>query len=214
MKLIKRWTSGIFSRVDWAVSQIENQEALINSALRESREAVARAKVQMGRVRQDGKKLRQRLQEEEQAVDRWRERAIQTAKSDEQRAMECLRRCKQAEQRTAQLRQRVKEHSQVETQLVKDVRAMEEKLAELTEKRNLMRTRQSRAEAMSNIQSSCIDTSGELDEIFDRWEVQVTERELHGECALDCDPLEEAFVCEEDEAQLRDELQRLTKQQD
>ncbi len=213
MKVIKRWTSGIFSRVDWAVSQIENQEALINSTLRESREAVARAKVQLGRVQQDGKKLRQRYQDEELAVNRWRERAVQCAKADEQRAVECLRRAKGCEQQAKHLKQRVSEHNQVESQLIKDVRSMEEKLSELTEKRNLMRTRQSRAEALTNMQNSCLNTSSELDEIFDRWEVQVTEKELTGECGIDCDPLEESFAVEEDDAELREELKQLTDQQ-
>ena len=212
MKTIKRWTTGIFSRVDWAVSQIENQEALINSALKESREAVARAKVQMGRVHQDGNRLRQKLQNEEQAVTRWRERAKQIAKTDEQRAIECLRRCKRAEQTRDQLRQRVTEHEQVESQLAKDVSMMEAKLSELTEKRNLMRTRQSRAEALTSIQTSQTDTSSELDEIFDRWEVRVTEKELSGECTVVNDPLEEAFISEETDAELREELNQLTDQ--
>lgn len=213
MKVFKRWTSGVFSRVDWMVSQIENQEALINSALQESREAVARAKVQLGRVRQDGKKLRQRLQDEEQAVGKWRDRALQSAKDDEQRAMECLRRSKRSEQLTEQLQQRVNEHEQVESQLIKDVRTMEEKLAELIEKRNLMRTRQSRAEALTSIQGSCADTSGELEEIFDRWEVRVTEKELSGECTITNDSLEDSFATAEDDAQLREELKLLTGNQ-
>jgi phage shock protein A len=211
MKTIKRWTTGIFSRVDWAVSQIENQEALINSSLKESRAAVAKAKVQMGRVRQDGNKLRQRLQEEEQAVERWRERAVRIAKTDEPRAVECLRRCKQAEQKCIQLRQRVREHELVETQLAKDVGQMEEKLAELLEKRNLMRTRQSRAEALTNIQAGCSEASSELEEIFDRWEIRVTEKELTGECSIAEDPLEEAFVSDETEAELREELKQLSE---
>ncbi len=214
MKTIKRWTTGIFSRVDWAVSQIENQEALINSALKESRAAVAKAKVQMGRVRQDGNKLRQRLQDEEQAVERWRDRAVKVAKTDEPRAVECLRRCKRAEHQRDQLRHRVREHELVETQLAKDIGQMEEKLAELLEKRNLMRTRQSRAEALTNIQADCSDTSSELEEIFDRWEIRVTEKELSGECAIVCDPLEEAFVNDETEAELREELKQLTESQE
>lgn len=213
MKTIKRWTTGIFSRVDWAVSQIENQEALINSALKESREAVARAKVQMGRVRQDGNKLRRRLQTEEENVSRWRERAVKTAAIDEARALECLQRCKRAEHQRDQLRQRVAEHEQVESQLAGDVCGMEERLAELVEKRNLMRTRQSRAEALSNIQTGSIETGSDVDDIFDRWEIRVTEKELTSECGINSDPLEESFADSESEAELREELQQLLGKQ-
>jgi len=213
MKTLKRWTTGIFSRVDWVVSQIENQEALINSALKDSREAVAKAKVQMGRVRQDGARLRQKLQTEEENIVRWRDRATQIAKTDEQRALECLKRSKKAEQQRFQLQARVKVHNQAEQQLAREVGCMEERLAELVEKRNLMRTRQSRAEALTNIQACSSEVSTEVDDIFDRWEMRVTEKELTTACAISSDPLEESFVIEETESELREELQRLLDQQ-
>lgn len=213
MKTLKRWTTGIFSRVDWAVSQIENQEALINGTLKDSREAVAKAKVQMGRVRQDGAKLHQKLQKEEENIIRWRDRATQIAKTDEQRALECLKRSKKAEQQRNQLQTRVNEHNQVEQQLARDVGYMEERLAELVEKRNLMRTRQSRAEALTNIQACSSETGTEVDDIFDRWEMHITEKELMTECAISSDPLEESFVMEETESELREELQQLLEQQ-
>ena len=47
-----------------------------------------------------------------------------------------------------QLQQRLAEHQQVEHQLTRDVLQMEEQLKAMIEKRNLMRTRQSRAEAV------------------------------------------------------------------
>lgn len=213
MKTFKRWTTGIFSRVDWAVSQIENQEALINSALKDSREAVAKAKVQLGRVRQDGVRLQQKLQTEEENISRWRERATQIAKTDEQRALECLKRSKKAIQQRDQFQVRVKEHGQVEQQLAKDVAGMEERLAELTEKRNLMRTRQSRAEALTNIQACSSETGTEVDDIFDRWEMRVTEKELTTESTLSADSFEESFVVEETESELREELQQLLDQE-
>lgn len=214
MKTIKRWTSGIFSRVDWAVSQIENQEALINSALKESRESVAKAKVQMRRVTQDGETLRRRLQNEKQNVTRWRERAAKVAKTDEASAIDCLRRSKQAERLCEQLHDRIRNHEQVESQLAKDVGILEERLSGLMEKRNLMRTRQSRAEALTNLQDGCVGVSDEVDEIFDRWDICITEKELAGECVLSSDPLEESFSNAETEAELHAELQELLGKQD
>ncbi len=210
MNIIKRWTAGVTSRVDWMVSQVENQEALVNSALRDARQSAARAKVQLGRVQQDGQRLRQRLQKEELATTSWRERAIQTGKDDEKKAIECLRRSKRSEQLAEQLRQRLIEHEQVEQQLGKDVRAMEEQLNALAEKRNLMRTRQSRAEAVKTIQGGADALSTDLDDIFERWETRVTEQELVGSCSLQIDPLEDDFVSQEEESALREELQKIT----
>lgn len=213
MKIIKRWTAGLTSRVDWMVSQVENQEALVNSALRESRQSAARAKVQLGRVKQDGQRLRQKLGEAELATVNWRDRAIQTGETNEEKAVECLRRSKRAEQLVGQLRQRLAEHEQVEHQLGKDVRAMEEQLQALVEKRNMMRTRQSRAEAVKNIHGSSEALATGLDDIFERWETRVTENELAGACCVETDPFEDAFVSEEEEADLRSELNDLIKKQ-
>lgn len=213
MKTIKRWTTGIFSRIDWAISQIENQEALINSSLKESRESVAKAKIQLKRVRQDGEKLRQKLQAEEESIVRWRDRATQIAKTDEDRALECLMRAKKSEQQRDQLVLRAKEHALVEQELAKDVESVQERLAELMEKRNLMRTRQSRAEALTSIQACSSETSTEVDDIFDRWEMRVTEKELATECGISADPLEESFDKIESEAELREELRQLLDQQ-
>lgn len=209
MNIIKRWTAGVTSRVDWMVSQVENQEALVNSALRDARQSAARAKVQLGRVQQDGKQLRQRIQNEELAVTTWRDRAIQTGKNDEKKAIECLRRSKHSEQLAEQLKQRLAEHDQVERQLGKDVRNMEEQLQALSEKRNLMRTRQSRAEAVKTIQGNADMVSTDLDDIFERWETRVTEKELAGACSLQVDSLEEDFVSQEEEGALLDELKDL-----
>jgi len=209
MRILKRWTAGLTSRVDWMVSQVENQEALVNSALRDARQSTARAKVQLGRVHQDGAQLRQRIQNEEELVETWRKRAIQAGEKDEAKAIECLRRSKRAEQLVVQLTQRLVDHEQIEQQLIKDVRNMEEQLRALAEKRNLMRTRQSRAEAVKTIQGNAGVISTDLDDIFERWETRVTEKEIAGSCNIQLDPLEENFVSQEEENALRDELNEL-----
>ena len=211
MKIIKRWTAGVTSRVDWMVSQVENQEALVNSALSDARQSTARAKVQLGRVHQDGQRLRQRVLKEEASATTWRDRAAQTSQTDEDKAIECLRRSKRCEQLIRQLRERLAEHERVEQQLVKDVGVMEEQLSALIEKRNLMLTRQSRAEAVKNIQGGVDSLSTELDDIFDRWETRVTEQELVGSCSVQVDPLEESFASQEEESELREELRKLTE---
>jgi phage shock protein A len=209
MKLIKRWSTGLVSRVDWMVTQVENQEALVSSALRSAREATARAKVQLGRVRKDGDQLRQTIQTEEDAVTRWRERAVTMANGDEMQAMECLRRGKRAEGALKELRQRLVVHGQSEQQLTKDVRGMEVQLAALVEKRNMMRTRQSRAEAVQSVQG-CGESMGcDLEDVFDRWETSVLEKELGAQCSISTDDFEESFVGAEEEEQLRDELRQL-----
>ena len=101
MQRIRLWTAGLLSRVDWMVTQVENHEALAQSAIRDVQRAAARAKVQLAKVRKDGRALRDQLAEAREAEATWRERAQRTASEDEERAVECLRRSKAASRRAA-----------------------------------------------------------------------------------------------------------------
>ncbi len=209
MFLMKRWTTALLSRVDWITAQVENQEALVNSAIREAQQATARAKVQLGRVNNDGLKLTRRHKEENSAVTKWRQRARSCADRDEVKALECLRRCRQAEKKEAEFSFRLADHRKIQQQLQGDIHILEERLGELIEKRNLMRTRESRATAMCSV-SQVIEPAGDgLDDIFDRWETRVCEAEIVGSCSDGADPLDDDFVSIEEEEALLAELEAM-----
>ncbi len=211
MARFKRWTRGVVSSIDEFVVQIENHEAQVTSALRELEQAVARAKVQLLRVERDGKALDQSVTDEREAVVRWRERALR--EPQEARALECLRRHKRAEARARELEQRLLEHQRVEQQLRRDVRALETRLVELREQRNLMRTRQSRADAFGVVQGAAGFGTLELGDVFERWETRVTESEVASGClTASLDSFEDEFVDAEEEAALKLELQALKEE--
>ena len=208
MSMWKRWTSGVVSRIDWAVTRVENHEAQIDSAIREVHAAGARAKVQLARVNRDGRKLRIRLADETEKETTWRERARSCAAESEERALECLRRAKSAGRNRVELERRLGEHELAQKQLNQEVRGIDERLAQLVEKRNIMRTRQSRAEALHAVRSLGDD---HVEELFDRWEIRVTESEMLGDFSGGLDELEDSFKTEEEQAALREELAELTK---
>jgi phage shock protein A len=198
------------------VTQVENHEALAESAIREVRQAGARAHVQLARVRQDGERLRESLSAQVEAEQRWRERARRTAADDEARALECLRRSRAAARRAAELERRVDEHDRVEQQLVQDVGAIQERLSRLEEQRNLLRTRESRAEALCHVRTA--DPGAETGALFDRWETRVLEREFESECPPDVAHRDDDFETEFDEVEeaesLREELSELLAVED
>ena len=97
MKKIRRWTSSIASSFDWLVSQVENHDSLVRSAIEEVTEAGAKAKSQLKRVRSDGKKLVARLRQVELEIQQWQDRALKSAQEDEEKALECLRRKSRAQ---------------------------------------------------------------------------------------------------------------------
>jgi phage shock protein A len=213
MARFKRWTHGVVASIDSLIVQVENHEAQVSSTLRELEQGVARSKVQLMRVERDGLALKQALAEEREAGVRWRERAMR--EEQEPRALECLRRHKRCERRVLELAQSQTEHARIELQLKRDVQTLEQRLFELRQQRNTMRTRQSRAEAFNVVQGSGDLENGEIGAIFERWETRVAETEVQSGCLVaSIDSFDEEFLDAEEAASLRLELSDLRKEQE
>jgi len=209
MKTLRRLTSTIVSSFDWMISQVENHESLVNAAISEIQEAGGRAMAQLKRVKQDGQNMRRRLQELRQTEELWAERAIGTAKLDEKKALECLRRKKKVQKEIAALEEQEREHAKLEKQLSSDLEVVKERITVLKQQRNVLRTRESRAQALRALQSDDPRLISEIDEILTRWESKVSEYELHGSFEAGSDQFEDDFVGAEEESELRSELSKL-----
>jgi phage shock protein A len=193
------------------VARIENHDELVRCSIQELQSSMARAQVRLSSVRRDGASMRNRLAAGREAEAQWKDRA-RASMDEEERALECLRRSKRAARLVTELEERITEHDRVESRLVKDIRALQEGLRDLKEQRNMMRARQTRAEAMGAVRDNEGMMSGEVREILDRWEIQIKEREFNGDCAFDPgDELEETFCAEEERAALRIELDELRR---
>jgi phage shock protein A len=203
---MKRWTMSMTSWVDGVLAQVENHEAAVSSAIGRVRQSTARARVQLRRVERDQQALRDTLLEEEEAIDAWRRRA--KSAEDENVALECLRRHKASERRVLRLRQRLGEHERCHKELSDGIRVLNGRLCELTERKNLMRTRQSRAEAAHGM-ASTTGPIGDLEDVFERWETRVGEIEIASECAEPIDAFEAELEAVEESAELRLELEAL-----
>lgn len=212
MAHFKRWTSGLVTRVDSIVVQIENQEALVESAIVDLSQRVARARTQLTRVHKDGEALRRRLSETERESTLWRDRA--RTEPDQKRALECLRRAKRAAQSHAELVRRSTDHEQAEQRLRRDVATIEQRLEAVREQRNTMRTRQTRAEALALLRNVQGDAGYEVDQVLERWDARILETEIVAGCAEDdYDPFALRFEREEEDAELLAELEALRKEE-
>lgn len=212
MAHFKRWTSGLVTRVDSIVVQIENQEALVESAILDLGQRVARARAQLSRVRKDGDALRRRVSEAESAATLWRDRA--RTEPERTRALECLRRAKRAREHHRELEQRAAEHERAEQRLRRDVASIEQRLEVVREQQNTMRTRQTRAEALALLRSIQGDTGYEVDQVLERWDARILETEVVAGCAEDAfDPFVERFEREEEAGELLAELELLRKEE-
>jgi phage shock protein A len=209
MSIFKRLSATFSSRVDQMVSQIENHDAVVEVAIKESRQATAKAKVRLARVQRDGELLRNKISQLQNDATLWTNRAREMAHKDEDKALECVRRRKLCQKQLEQYTQALKKHEALEQRLAQDINAAERKLAEMNQQRNLMRTRQSAAQALNSI--SGVDETVALDvaEAFERWEVKVTESELEVGTVDSMDLLEQEFLKAEDKQTLQAELEQL-----
>lgn len=209
MSLIRRISTSITSSVDRAVSKVENHDAIINSALRDTQQAAARSRVRLARVRKDGENLKTRRGELQVAVSRWTERAKSIAAEDETKALECLRRRKDCDMQLHNLEDSIEKHNELEARISDQVKKIEERVGEVAQQRNMMRSRQSVAEAMRTINNIEGVSYGEIEDTFDRWEINLGESEILMGAVTTSDPLDSAFLAEEDTAELRAELNEL-----
>lgn len=206
MSLIRRISTSITSSVDRAVSKVENHDAIINAALRDTQQAAARSRVRLVRVQKDGDDLKARKAGLEQAIVRWTERARAVASDNEAKALECLRRRKECEAQLVQVVEAIGKHDELESRIAGQVKKIEARIGQVMQQRNMMRSRQSVADAMRTISDVQAVSYGDVEETFDRWEMNLGETEVLLGAVSDRDPLESEFLAEEDSAELRAEL--------
>jgi phage shock protein A len=186
------------------VSQVENHDAIVGAAITEVVNAEAKARVRFAMLKRDTEKLRAREQTASQAIVTWRERALQARTTDEHKALECVRRLKRAEAEHKTLVEQVAAQAEIETQLESDLRLIATRLDDLRRRKNTLRTRDSRAEALRASQLDDSGMLGELDDVLERWEIRVTAAEVHTDRSTGpTDPLEAEFLAAEDENALR-----------
>lgn len=213
MSVLKRLSTTFFSRVEQMVGEIENHDAVIESTIQDARQAVARAKVRLERVRRDGERLCNRDNELRAAVAQWEERAKASADTDKATALACVKHRRECRQQQAVVQQALAQHAELEARLIRDIRSAEDRLNTMTQQRNLMRTRQSAAEALQSITGINESFTADVDDAFERWEIKVTEAELATGSADARDPLERRFEDQEEQATLQAELRQLIKEE-
>ena len=209
MSLIRRISATLTSSVDRAVSKVENHDAIVNAALRDTQKAAARSRVRLERVRKDGRALKNRYESLHLAQSRWTERAKAIAGSDETKALECLRRRKECDVQIRNLKDSIEKHEELESRIAEQVKKIETRIGEVSHQRNMMRSRQSVAEAMRTIHNIEGVSYGQVEDTFDRWEINLGETEILMGANTVSDPLDTEFLAEEDTAALRAELDEL-----
>ncbi len=213
MNLFNRITTSVSATLDKAVSKVENHEAIVDVALKETRAAAAKARVRYSRVSKDGEALRKKLQNIILMEKTWTERAKQMAEQDENKALQCVQRRNQCQQQIQQTQLALTDHEKLEAKIAGSIQQIEKRLEQLTQQRNMMRSRHSTADAMRIVNQIENDSGTLVDDAFDRWETVITEAEYvtgyTNSHEMTADSLDDSFKQVEDRETLKADLDAL-----
>lgn len=214
MSIFKRLSATFVSRVDQVVGEIENHDAVIQATLNDMRKKVAEAKVRLGQVHREKERLQQQGKELQENAQLWRQRAIECSEAEEEKALECVSRSRFCEQKEVKLRQAMDQYTQTADKLGRDIESSEQRLAEMKQKLTLMRARQSTTSAINATSEMNGNVESQLDESFDRWEINISQSEMIVGQHESTDLLERDFQIKEKEEDLRKELSMLLEKEE
>jgi len=209
MSLLKRLSATLVSRLDQVVGEIENHDAVIQVSLNDMRKKVAETRVRLTQLQRERERLQRDANEQQQLAERWRLRAMESASSDEKKALECVRRARHCDQQSTRLAEAGIQYAQTADRLVRDIDASEQRLRELKQKHTLMRARQSSSSAANMTCESESDVLRQLDNSCDRWEIKLSQLDMVVDHLDPVDSLERDFISHEQELELREELATL-----
>lgn len=214
MSLFKRLSATLFSRIDQVVGEIEDHDAVVQATLTDMRKKVAEAKIRLKQVHREEDRLQQLINQQTDNAERWRQRAVQSAKMDEGKALECVSRHRQCQRNVERLNQSLAQYQQTAEKLANDIQLTEQRLQEVKQKLTLMRARQSTTSALHATGDTNQEATQLLEDTFDRWEINISQAELAIDDHEYIDVIEREFVQSEQEAELREDLATLLAEEE
>ena len=204
MKLIKRLTTSISATLDSAVGQLENHDAIVEATIKQTRQSVAKTKARINTLRQQLNAYESQLKEAQEQFALWTERAAKLADTDQAKALQCVARRNQYEAEIGRLTTAADQQRDLIRDVTHNLTKLQVKLDEMTQKHNLMRSRQTVADVNRAVATVSNDES--ISETFERWESAVLEHEFAVSDACARDSLDVELTREEDEAALLAQL--------
>jgi len=216
MSIFKRIVSTVHTSMDRTLSSIENHESVVDAALQESRQAVARAKVRLARLEKDSTQQRNQVTELATQIELWNERARSVAENDRDKALACIQRRKLCEQELEVAKVQMQEHDKIIRRARDSISDSSNRVQTLQSQRNQMRTREAAAHAGKIVHKLDGKVGDDVEAAIERWEVSVGQSELMIEdfpLTDSTDDFEGSFIATEENALLESELDVLLNQE-
>jgi len=211
MSLLKRLSTTIIAQLDHVVGEIENHDAVVKASITELKKKIVEANVHLDRVHNDATQLQTKITQYQNDAKRWQSRAVDCANEDEQKALSCVSRARQCEKKVTQLEITFTQYQQTAEKLAQDIHTAENRASELKQKHDLMRARQSSCATLNATQETHDESASMLCDTFDRWEIKLRQTEMSVDAQPNIDTLEQEFVQQERDNELRQALDDLLK---
>ncbi len=203
MNIFKRVWVSVGASVDSFAGKLENQEAVAEGIIDDMEEAVIRVRGELIKTRNEIKRLQTNLNTQNKEKESWTVRARDTAESDRNKALQCVKFVKNAETNIKDITVELVEMKNVERELLQSVTEGEKQLAELRRKKRVLASRQTRAEATSYARNASGSVFGEAEDLFSRWEAKVGRTEgITDNCSTEADLLAMEYASEEEASEL------------
>jgi phage shock protein A len=209
---IKRLLLSVWSRIDHSLGTLENHDAVAKAVITEIKQNRSKAVVRFRKLEDDHKKLEAQIESHKQNIDLWTQRAKEIADSNEQKALECLKRRRTLQAAYNKLEHQYQEQGGLIARIESDIRQIDAKVEELEQKRSVFRTRAASSAAYANI-ALLNDSFGQnVDDLFLAWDEKLSIHECQNQYNLNVeDPLLNEFSAREELISLKNELSELTK---
>ena len=214
---LKRMATTLSVGIEDLVSKLENHEAVADSMLDDLKAGIAQIRVQQAQIESAAKRTTQQKEKVQGDANRWQERALQLAQTDEEKALQCIQRLEHSQEQIAALEQQLAAYDTTSAELSERIIELESNLTTLNLKRATLSAREVRAKSGKIANSSLPGTmSGKgAAQVFDRWEAAVITDEYDTQIDLVAhhgDTFEREFVAAENKQALKDKLAALKAQ--
>lgn len=183
MHLIKRLAVTISGRLEQTVDAIANHQALVESAIDQAQQSLTSLQVEDKQLASDIQQQQNQLQQLEQTIDRWQQRAIahlndqDSAKpQQEQQALRCLEERDRHKQQRDRRQQQLQQQKQQQAQLRALIERTECEIDQAIRQRDALRRRDLGAQTQTDIHH-CLNEAG-LKDSLKHWESQVLHKEV------------------------------------
>jgi phage shock protein A len=215
MSSLKRIFVSIKSQIDHVADDFENHEALAAAAIQDLQAIAGKTNLHLHRISKLSAQYQKQLAEQQEQARLWSERAIQSRETDEQTALQCVKRLRRVQKQVAVLEQQLQQNTAQEEKIRSDLGAIQEQLQDLKNKKEILAARQNRASVKDALYDKRGHSLQDVQNVFDRWEGSVVSSEFDTpEPLLEIDTLAKDFEQAEDELALKMMLDELTAESD